>query len=92
MKKNGPTARLSVRDTGKGIETTLLPHVFELSQQGDHGTGRATGLGLGLAIAREVVTLHSGSIHAESPGPDEGSTFTVILPIEQRRRKTSRRK
>jgi two-component system, chemotaxis family, CheB/CheR fusion protein len=92
LKRDGAEARLSVGDTGKGIESTLLPHVFKLYHQDDRESGRASGLGIGLAIAREVVTLHGGSIQAESEGPGKGSTFTVIFPIEQRRRKGYRKR
>jgi two-component system, chemotaxis family, CheB/CheR fusion protein len=82
-------ARLSVRDTGKGIESGSLSHIFELFHQGDSESRRTSGLGIGLSIAREVMTLHGGSIRAESPGPGEGATFTVTFPLGSRRRKTA---
>ncbi len=92
LKRDGAEARLSVHDNGRGIEPALLPHVFDRFHQGDSSSERTSGLGLGLAIAREVVTLHDGSIQAESPGRDKGATFTVTLPLEQRRRKGFRRR
>jgi two-component system CheB/CheR fusion protein len=66
-----------VSDTGIGIESTLLPHVFDAFEQ---GTRAREGLGLGLAISRALIDLHGGQITAESPGPGRGSTFRVALP------------
>jgi signal transduction histidine kinase/CheY-like chemotaxis protein len=75
-------ARIVVRDTGVGIDGSLLPHVFERFRQADTSiTRKQGGLGLGLAIARRLVELHGGSISAESPGPQQGATFTVSLPL-----------
>lgn len=70
---------VTVRDTGKGIEPAVLPHVFERFRQGN-GARDGHGLGLGLAIVRHLVELHEGSVRAESPGPGEGAVFTVELP------------
>jgi len=70
-----------VRDQGEGIEPALLPHVFEVFVQGAQGRDRARGgLGVGLAVARSIVTLHGGAIRAESDGPGCGAVFTVELP------------
>lgn len=69
---------VEVCDTGIGIAPAMLPHVFEAFAQSTttpHG-----GLGLGLAIAREIVTLHDGELVARSPGVGRGATFTVRLP------------
>jgi PAS domain S-box-containing protein len=75
-------AQVRVRDTGKGIPAEFLPHVFEHFRQADSTTTRQFGgLGLGLAIARQLVELHNGTIHAESPGENQGATFTVRLPL-----------
>lgn len=75
-------AQIQVIDTGKGISAEFLPFVFERFQQADSSTTRQFGgLGLGLAIARQLVELHGGTISAESPGEDQGSTFTVRLPL-----------
>jgi len=74
--------QLAVRDTGQGIEPAFLPHVFERFRQGDAGTMRQhRGLGLGLAIVRQIVDLHSGRVEAASEGPGRGATFTVRLPL-----------
>lgn len=75
-------AKIRVQDTGKGIRPDFLPYVFDSFRQADGTTTRNFGgLGLGLAIARQIVELHGGSIQAESPGEGLGATFTVQLPI-----------
>jgi signal transduction histidine kinase/ActR/RegA family two-component response regulator len=71
-----------VSDTGKGINADFLPHVFELFRQADSTISREhTGLGLGLAIARRIVEMHGGTIRADSPGVNQGATFTVMVPL-----------
>lgn len=70
-------ARLVVRDTGRGIEPQLLPFVFDYLRQGEPRGG----LGLGLAIVREIVALHGGTVIAESDGAGKGATLTVELPL-----------
>ena len=73
---------ICVRDTGAGIAPSVLPTVFEAFQQADPEAGRRTGgLGLGLALVRELVLAHGGSVRADSPGVDQGATFTVRLPL-----------
>lgn len=75
-------AKIQVRDTGKGINPSFLAHVFDHFQQEDGATTRMFGgLGLGLAIARQIVEMHGGTIEAESPGEGQGATFTVRLPL-----------
>jgi PAS domain S-box-containing protein len=75
-------ARIRVRDTGKGIRPTFLPHVFDRLRQADSTSTRAHGgLGIGLAIVRHLVELHGGTVAAESEGEGKGATFTVELPI-----------
>ena len=77
----GSRFRLDVADTGIGIPSDVLPHVFERFRQGDASLTRPyMGLGLGLAIVRHLVELHGGSVWAESPGRGKGATFTVELP------------
>ncbi len=72
----------SVRDTGIGIPAGFLPHVFERFTQKDSSTHREFGgLGLGLAISKQLVDLHGGSIQAKSLGEGQGATFVVTLPL-----------
>jgi signal transduction histidine kinase/CheY-like chemotaxis protein len=74
--------RVSVRDEGIGIDAGLLEEVFGLFHQEGRGLDRAQGgLGLGLAIVRNLVLLHEGNVEAHSEGPGHGSTFVVELPI-----------
>ncbi|MEG5058278.1 PAS domain S-box protein [Microcoleus sp. A2-C5] len=78
--------QITVSDTGKGISAEFLPYVFDRFRQADGSITRAdSGLGLGLAIVRHLVELHGGTVRAESPGKDLGATFTVMLPLKQRR-------
>ena len=70
-----------VNDTGRGIEPDALPHIFELFSQVK--PGEASGLGIGLSIAREIVALHGGLIDARSEGAGHGSEFIVMLPRVQ---------
>lgn len=77
----GPQQEIRVRDTGVGIPTAFLPHVFDRFRQADGSTTRAHGgLGLGLAIVKELSELHGGSVEVTSDGPDRGTTFIVRLP------------
>ena len=72
----------TVRDTGIGIEPAFLPHVFDRFQQADlSSTRRHGGLGLGLAIAKQLVELHHGRITAASSGANHGTTMAVTLPL-----------
>ena len=71
-----------VSDTGAGISADFLPFVFERFRQGDQGSTRKTGgLGLGLAIVRHLVEMHGGTVHAASRGENQGSVFSVCLPL-----------
>jgi signal transduction histidine kinase len=85
VRRRGDHVECVVSDTGKGIERKFLPLVFErFRQESRSSKAYAPGLGLGLAIVREIVQLHSGSIEAFSEGTDKGSTFTVRLPMRRR--------
>jgi CheY-like chemotaxis protein len=73
--------RLTVADTGQGIDAAFLPYVFDRFKQADPSASRRHGgLGLGLALVRELVQLHGGDVTAESGGKGEGTLFTVTLP------------
>ncbi len=77
----GDACVVSVRDSGVGIDPEFLPHLFERFRQADASITREyTGLGIGLAIAHELIELHQGTITATSEGRGRGSTFTVTLP------------
>jgi signal transduction histidine kinase len=83
--------RLSVVDSGSGIDSGFLPHVFERFRQGNVGSKRVHGgLGLGLALVKHVVELHEGSVEARSAGPGEGATFVVLLPCARAKSKLAR--
>lgn len=74
-------AVVRIRDSGLGIEAEALPHIFDLFAQASGAELRATsGLGVGLAVVRNLVELHRGSVTAVSAGPGQGSEFTVRLP------------
>ncbi len=82
LARHGAKARLTVGDTGEGIAAEDLPHIFEPFRQADSSSSRRhQGLGLGLAIARQLVEQQGGGIRAESAGKGRGATFTVEFPI-----------
>jgi PAS domain S-box-containing protein len=71
-----------ITDTGKGIDSEFVPYVFERFRQADSSSTRVySGLGLGLAIVRQLVELHGGTVRADSEGEGKGATFTVKLPL-----------
>ncbi len=79
--EDGEFVTLTVSDDGIGIEEELLPHVFELFEQGKRALDRTQGgLGVGLTLVQRLINLHSGSVHAESSGTGQGSQFRVRLP------------
>jgi len=78
----GSHVELSVSDTGQGIESAALPHVFERFWQAESGTKRRFGgLGLGLGIVRHLVEAHGGEVRVHSDGPGRGARFVVTLPL-----------
>ncbi|GAP94339.1 ATP-binding protein [Leptolyngbya sp. NIES-2104] len=78
-------AQIQVTDTGKGIRADFLPYVFEHFRQEDGAiTRKFGGLGLGMAIARQIVEMHGGQISVSSPGEGAGATFTVRMPLISR--------
>jgi PAS domain S-box-containing protein len=81
LRRDGASVRLEVRDDGQGIEPELLARLFGIFEQGDPGTTRRTGgLGLGLAIVRQLTEMHGGHVEAFSAGAGRGSTFVVRIP------------
>ncbi len=82
VSQEGDEAVIRVRDNGVGIASELLPHIFELFTQVDGSLGRSYGgLGIGLALARNLVEMQGGRIQAQSGGLGKGSEFTVKLPL-----------
>jgi PAS domain S-box-containing protein len=80
----GDSLVLAVRDEGIGMEKELTGRVFELFSQAQRSSDRSQGgLGLGLALVKNLVELHGGTVTCDSPGPGQGSTFTVTLPLMQ---------
>ena len=80
LRAAGEAVELSVTDHGRGIETEFLPHIFERFRQQDSSTTRSHGgLGLGLAVVKQLVDAHGDEVVASSAGPGHGSTFTVRM-------------
>ncbi|MGV0029235.1 ATP-binding protein [Phormidesmis priestleyi] len=74
-------AQIQIKDTGKGIHPDFLPYVFDhFRQENGAITRKFGGLGLGLAIVRQIVELHGGTVRAESAGESQGASFVVQLP------------
>ncbi len=80
LEKNGKSAIVRVKDNGIGIEQTMRDKIFEPFYQDSRRSEVGTGLGLGLSIAKRLVTMHDGTIHVESEGRNKGSTFIIELP------------
>ena len=82
LEREGEMARIVVADTGRGIPAQMLGRLFdEFWQAGRAESDSAAGLGLGLAIVRQLVAMHGGTVHAESEGAGRGATFVVELPL-----------
>jgi two-component system, chemotaxis family, CheB/CheR fusion protein len=76
--------QIRVSDTGQGISTELLPHIFDRFRQGDSSSSKSSqGLGLGLSIVRHIVELHGGTVWAQSAGVGQGATIIVRLPLDR---------
>ncbi len=85
MKVNDGKIEMMIKDTGLGISSEFLPHIFEHFKQGDSSiTRQHGGLGLRLAISQQIIKLHGGNIKVKSEGEGKGSIFTVRLPYENR--------
>lgn len=72
---------LTVEDNGQGIDTSFLPHIFEIFRQADSAANRSqSGMGIGLAVVQQLVELHGGAVTAHSDGVGQGASFTIRLP------------
>src|SRR5262249_4243825 len=77
----GGHVRLTVRDNGQGISPDFLPYVFDRFRQADASASRRHGgLGLGLALVRQIIELHGGAVGVDSRGAKQGSSFWITLP------------
>jgi PAS domain S-box-containing protein len=82
--EEGGEAVLTIADNGPGITFDLLPHIFDLFVQSERTLDRSQGgLGIGLSLAKRLIEMHGGRIAARSPGPGEGSTFEIRLPLSR---------
>ena len=83
---DGDMAEIKVSDTGVGIPSEMQPRIFEIfAQVEDHLAKAQGGLGIGLALVKQLVALHGGTINVESAGQDAGSIFSVRIPIAAER-------
>jgi signal transduction histidine kinase/CheY-like chemotaxis protein len=80
VRRDGPHAAISVKDTGSGISPDALPRVFDMFVQEDVHRPRG-GLGIGLTLVRSLVEMHGGRVEAHSDGPGKGSEFIVRVPL-----------
>jgi signal transduction histidine kinase len=80
IRRSGGWVEIDIADSGQGIEADDLPHVFGAFKLQQHDN--ATGLGLGLYIARRIVELHEGTLSVSSEGRGRGATFAIRLPVE----------
>jgi CheY-like chemotaxis protein len=84
VRNDGGPVHIEVADTGIGIRADFLPYVFDRFRQEDSAASRQRGgLGIGLALVKQLAALHGGSVVAASEGEGRGATFTVVLPEAQ---------
>jgi PAS domain S-box-containing protein len=82
LTRAGDEAYIAVQDTGQGISPDFVPHVFEIFRQADASSSRRhEGMGIGLALVKQLAELHGGRVSAESPGAGQGATFAVWIPL-----------
>lgn len=82
LERVASSAAITISDTGQGIHPDFLPYVFDRFRQAERATTRHHGgLGLGLAIVRQLVEMHGGTVSVSSPGEGQGATFTVQIPL-----------
>lgn len=84
MTDTGPLYICYLKDSGKGIEPEMPPKIFDVFTQAESGrANRGAGLGIGLALVKEVVSLHQGTVEVRSEGAGKGSEFTVRIPLRR---------
>ena len=84
LSSSGEDAVLEISDNGRGMAPAFLPHVFDMFRQEEgYRTRREGGMGIGLGLVKALVTLHGGSVIAESKGPGHGANFKVSLPLHE---------
>jgi PAS domain S-box-containing protein len=82
LSRDGDDARLTIEDNGQGISPEFLPHVFEIFRQADASSARRQGgMGIGLALVKQLAELHDGRVSAESEGVGAGARFSVWIPL-----------
>jgi CheY-like chemotaxis protein len=86
LEPNGHAALLTVRDTGIGMDQEMVSRLFQHFSQADHSIDRSRGgLGLGLSLSKKLLEAHGGTIEGRSDGPNQGSEFTIRIPVDPNR-------